>query len=72
VSATTLLQARADDAVRGRVFAAQDGAAHVAFSLAALSGGLIVEMVNARGAFAAAAACGLGAVLVAARMSAYT
>lgn len=68
VAATTLLQVRADDAVRSRVFAAQEGAAHVAFSLAALSGGLLVELVNARGAFAAAAACGLGAVFLAARM----
>jgi hypothetical protein len=68
VAATTLLQAHADDEVRSRVFAAQDGAAHMAFSVAALTGGLLVELVSARGAFAAAAFCGLGAVAVAARI----
>jgi MFS family permease len=68
VAATTLLQARADDEVRSRVFAAQDGAAHLAFSVAALTGGLLVELVSARGAFAAAALCGVGAVAVAARI----
>ena len=46
VAATTLLQAHADDEVRSRVFAAQDGAAHVAFTLAALSGGLLVEVAE--------------------------
>lgn len=69
VAATTLLQAHAADEVRSRVFAAQEGAAHVAFTLSALSGGLIVELVSARGAFAAAAACGVGAVLIALRLS---
>jgi predicted MFS family arabinose efflux permease len=70
VAATTLLQARADDDVRSRVFAAQEGAAHLAFTLSALSGGLLVELVGVRGAFAAAAACGGVAALVAARMRA--
>lgn len=69
VAATTLLQAHAADEVRSRVFAAQEGAAHVAFTLSALSGGLIVELVSARGAFAAAAACGVSAVLIALRLS---
>jgi MFS family permease len=69
VADTTLLQARADDEVRSRVFAAQDGAAHLAYTLAALAGGLIVELVGARGAFVAAAACGACAVLLALRLS---
>ena len=68
VAATTLLQARADDEVRSRVFAAQDGAGHLAFTLAALSGGLLVELAGARGAFGVAAACGVGAVVVAWRL----
>ena len=68
VAATTLLQAQADDEVRSRVFAAQEGAAHLAFTLSALSGGLLVEAVGVRGAFAAAAACGVVAALVAARL----
>jgi MFS family permease len=68
VAATTLLQSRADDAVRSRVFAAQDGAAHLAFTLAALAGGVLVEAATARGAFAVAAACGAIALLVAARL----
>jgi MFS family permease len=68
VAETTLLQRRTDDKVRSRVFAAQEGAAHVAFTMSALAGGLIVDVVSARGAFAAAAACGLGAVAVAARI----
>jgi MFS family permease len=72
VAATTLLQAHARDEVRSRVFAAQEGAAHVAFTLAALAGGLIVELVSARGAFAAAAGCGVGAVLIALRLSTAT
>ena len=67
-----LLQAHARDEVRSRVFAAQEGAAHVAFTLAALAGGLIVELVSARGAFAAAAGCGVGAVLIALRLSTET
>jgi MFS family permease len=69
VADTTLLQVYARDEVRSRVFAAQDGAAHVAFTMAALSGGLIVELVSARGAFAAAAAWGVAAVLIALRMA---
>jgi MFS family permease len=68
VAATTLLQARAADEVRSRVFAAEDGAAHVAFTVAALAGALIVVLTSARGAFAAAAACGLVAVVVATRI----
>jgi MFS family permease len=68
VAATTLLQAQAEDAVRSRVFAAQEGAAHVAFTVSALAGGLIVQIASARGAFVAAAACGLVAVVVAMRV----
>jgi MFS family permease len=68
VAATTLLQAHAEDTVRSRVFAAQEGAAHVAFTVSALVGGLIVEIASARGAFAAAAACGLAAVAIAMRI----
>jgi len=68
VAATTLLQVHAEDAVRSRVFAAKEGAAHVAFTVSALAGGLIVEIASARGAFVAAAACGLVAVLVAMRI----
>jgi MFS family permease len=69
VAATTLLQEHADDEVRSRVFAAQEGAGHVAFTLAALAGGLLVEVADVRGAFAAAAACGAVAVLLAMRLS---
>ncbi len=68
VAATTLLQRYADDEVRSRVFAAQDGAAHLAFSLSAFAGGLIVELASARGAFAGAAVCSVGAVLIAVRI----
>jgi MFS family permease len=68
VAATTLLQRYADDEVRSRVFAAQDAAAHLAFSLSAFAGGLMVELTSARGAFAGAAACAVGAVLVALRI----
>jgi hypothetical protein len=71
VAATTMLQAHADDAVRSRVFAAQEGSAHVAFSAAMLAGGVIVELVSARGAFAAAAGCGLVATLIAVRLRAH-
>ena len=67
VATVTLIQARAHDAVRSRVFAAQDAAAHAAFSLSAFTGGLLVELASASGAFAAAAALGFGAALVAAR-----
>jgi len=66
VAATTLIQEQTSDAVRGRVFAAQEGAAHVAFSVSALSGGLIVQLASARGAFAVATAFGAAAALVAA------
>jgi MFS family permease len=66
VAATTLIQERTDDAVRSRVFAAQEGAAHAAFSVSALSGGLIVELLSARGAFAVATAFGVTAMAVAA------
>jgi MFS family permease len=69
VATTTLLQRSADDEVRSRVFAAQDGAAHVAYTVAALAGGLIVELASTRGAFACAAACAGVAALVAMRLS---
>ena len=39
VATTTLMQSRSRDEVRSRVFAAQDGAAHVAYTVAALAGG---------------------------------
>ncbi len=67
VAAVTLIQARAPDAVRSRVFAAEDGAAHIAFSVSAFSGGLLVELAGAQGAFACAAAFGLVAAFVATR-----
>jgi MFS family permease len=67
VAAVTLIQTRAADEVRSRVFAAQDGAAHAAFSVSAFSGGVLVELVGARGAFATAAAIGVGAALIAGR-----
>jgi MFS family permease len=66
VAATTLIQERTSDAVRSRVFAAQEGAAHVAFSVSALSGGLIVQLVSARGAFGVATAFGVAAAAIAA------
>jgi MFS family permease len=69
VAQTTLIQSRSADAVRSRVFGAQDGAAHIAFSVSAFSGGLLVELVGARGAFGVAAAFGLGAAVVAAAAS---
>jgi MFS family permease len=65
VAATTLIQ-QTNDAVRSRVFAAQEGAAHVAFSVSALSGGLLVQLASARGAFAVATAFGIAAALIAA------
>jgi MFS family permease len=67
VAAVTLIQALARDEVRSRVFAAQDGAAHAAFSISAFSGGLLVELAGARGAFATAAAFGIGAAVLAGR-----
>ena len=69
VAETTLIQSRSADAVRSRVFAAQDGAAHIAFSVSAFGGGLLVELLGARGAFGVAAAFGLGAAGVAATAS---
>jgi predicted MFS family arabinose efflux permease len=69
VAETTLLQTRAHDEVRSRVFAAQDGAAHVAYTLAALAGGVLVELAGVRGAFAAAALCVAGAAFLALRLS---
>ena len=65
---TTLVQARTEDAVRSRVFAAQDGAAHAAFSLAMLAGGVLVATGGARVAVVTAAGCGFAAALVASRM----
>jgi MFS family permease len=67
VAAVTLIQARAPDEVRSRVFAAQDGAAHIAFSVSAFTGGLLVAVVGSRGAFATAAGFGVCAALVAGR-----
>ena len=55
--------------MRSRVFAAQDGAAHVAYTLAALAGGVLVGLAGVRGAFAAAALCVAGAALLALRLS---
>ena len=69
VAGTTLLQTQADDEVRSRVFAAQDGAAHVAYTLAAVAGGVLVGLAGVRGAFAAAALCVAGAALLALRLS---
>ena len=68
VAETTLVQARTHDAVRSRVFAAQDGAAHVAFSAAMVAGGLLVGLGGARFAVEAAAACGIAAALIASRL----
>ena len=68
VADTTLIQARTQDAVRSRVFAAEEAAAHVAFSAAMLVGGLLVEAGGSRAAIGAAAACGLLAAVIASRM----
>jgi MFS family permease len=68
VADTTLVQARTDDARRSRVFAAQDGAAHAAYSAAMLAGGLIVSAAGARAGVLTAAGCGFAAALVASRM----
>jgi len=65
VAEVTLVQRRAADEVRSRVFAAQDGAAHIAFSVSAFTGGLLVEATGARGAFAVAAVFGVVAALLA-------
>jgi MFS family permease len=67
VAEVTLIQARAADEVRSRVFAAQDGAAHIAFSVSAFTGGVLVTLAGARGAFAAATVCGVGAAVLASR-----
>jgi MFS family permease len=68
VASTTVLQARSDDEVRSRIFAAQEGAAHLAFTLSALAGGLVVGLIGARGAFAVAAGCVAAAVPIALRV----
>ena len=68
VADTTLVQARTEDAVRSRVFAAQDGAAHAAYSLAMLVGGLLVGLGGPRLATLVAAGCVFAAALVASRM----
>jgi hypothetical protein len=68
VADITLVQAQTEDAVRSRVFAAQDGAAHAAFSAAMLAGGVLVGVGGARVAVVTAAGCGLAAALVASRM----
>jgi MFS family permease len=68
VADTTLVQARTHDAVRSRVFAAQEAAAHVAFSAAMLAGGVLVGAGGARLAVGTAAACAGAAALVASRM----
>jgi MFS family permease len=68
VASTTLLQQRSDDEVRSRIFAAQEGAAHLAFTLSALVGGLVVGLIGARGAFAVAAGCVAAAVPIALRL----
>ena len=67
VAAITLIQARAPNEVRSRVFAAQDGAAHAAFSVSAFTGGLLVQLAGPQGAFAIAAAFGVGAAVLASR-----
>jgi hypothetical protein len=68
VAETTLIQVRTEDAVRSRVFAAQDGAAHVAYSVAMVVGGVLVGVGGARLAFGTAAASGLLAALIALRL----
>jgi MFS family permease len=67
VATVMIIQVRAPDEVRGRVFAAQDGVAHAAFSISAFTGGLLVQLASARGAFATAAAFGFGAAVLAGR-----
>jgi MFS family permease len=68
VADTTLVQARTEDAVRSRVFAAEDASAHIAFSLAALAGGVFVGAGGARLGIGVAAACAGAAALIASRM----
>ena len=48
VASVTLIHRHAPDEVRSRVFAAQEGAAHIAFSVSAFSGGLLVSAGGAR------------------------
>lgn len=67
VATVTLIQARAPNEVRSRVFAAQDGAAHASFSVSAFTGGLLVQLAGPHGAFTTAAAFGLGAAVLASR-----
>jgi dTMP kinase len=71
VADTTLVQARTDDAVRSRVFAAQEGAAHVAYSGAMLTGGVLVGASGPRIALGTAAAFALLAALIASRIRAH-
>lgn len=66
VAATTLIQGRTADAVRSRVFAAQEGLSHLAFSVSALSGGVLVQLAGARSAFGVAGAFGITAAAIAA------
>jgi MFS family permease len=68
VADTTLVQARTDDARRSRVFAAQEGATHAAYSAAMLVGGLLVAAAGARAGVLTAGGCGLAAALIASRM----
>lgn len=70
VADTTLVQGRTEDAVRSRVFAAEDASAHIAFSVAMLAGGVLVGAGGARLGVAAAAACAGAAALIASRMRA--
>jgi hypothetical protein len=51
-----------------RVFAAEDASAHIAFSLAALAGGVFVGAGGARLGIGVAAACAGAAALIASRM----
>ena len=67
VATVTLIQARAPNEVRSRVFAAQDGAAHASFSVSAFTGGLLVQFAGPHGAFTTAAAFGFGAAVLASR-----
>jgi len=67
VAAVTLIQARAPAEARSRVFAAQDGAAHAAFSVSAFTGVLLVQLAGPHGAFATAAAFALDAAVLAGR-----
>jgi Na+/melibiose symporter-like transporter len=70
VADTTLVQARTEDAVRSRVFAADEAAAHIAYSVAMLAGGLLVGVGGARLGIGAAAGCAGAAALIASRIRA--